>query len=131
MSIPIVLDVLIGSITFAGSLIAAGKLQGIISGKPLTFPGARILNVIVAVVALGAGVLLLISPPNLLLLIVVLVASLGFGVLMVLPIGERTHPSSSRCSMDSPGSPWRWRDSPSTVRPSSSPAPWSALPVRS
>lgn len=92
VSIPIVLDVLIGSITFAGSLIAAGKLQGIISGKPLTFPGARILNVIVAVVALGAGVLLLISPPNLLLLIVVLVASLGFGVLMVLPIGGADAP---------------------------------------
>jgi NAD(P) transhydrogenase subunit beta len=92
VSIPIVLDVLIGSITFAGSLIAAGKLQGIISGKPLTFPGARILNVLVAVIALGAGVLVLLSPPNLLLLLVVLVASLAFGVLMVLPIGGADAP---------------------------------------
>ena len=92
VSIPIVLDVLIGSITFSGSLIAAGKLQGIISGKPLTFPGARVLNLIVAVIALGAGVLLLLAPPNLLLLVVVLVASIIFGVLMVLPIGGADAP---------------------------------------
>jgi NAD(P) transhydrogenase subunit beta len=92
VSIPIVLDVLIGSITFSGSLIAAGKLQGIISGKPLTFPGARVLNVIVAVIALGAGVLMLSSPPNLILLVVVLIASVIFGVLMVLPIGGADAP---------------------------------------
>jgi NAD(P) transhydrogenase subunit beta len=91
VSIPIVLDVLIGSITFAGSLIAAGKLQGIIPGKPLTFPGARVLNVLVAVIALAAGVLALFGPPNLILLIV-LVASLAFGILMVLPIGGADAP---------------------------------------
>ena len=92
VSIPIVLDVLIGSITFAGSLIAAGKLQGIISGKPLTFPGARVLNVLVALIALGAAVLALFGAPNLPLLLVVLVASLIFGVLMVLPIGGADAP---------------------------------------
>ncbi|CAN5308836.1 NAD(P)(+) transhydrogenase (Re/Si-specific) subunit beta [soil metagenome] len=92
ISIPIVLDVLIGSITFSGSLIAAGKLQGIIAGKPLTFPGARVLNVIVALIAVGAGVLLLIMPPNLLILLVIMVASLVFGVLMVLPIGGADAP---------------------------------------
>ncbi|QNE46707.1 NAD(P)(+) transhydrogenase (Re/Si-specific) subunit beta [Glaciihabitans sp. INWT7] len=92
ISIPVVLDVLIGSITFSGSLIAAGKLQGIISGKPLTFPGARVLNVIVALIAVGSGVLLLIVPPNLLILLVIMIASLVFGVLMVLPIGGADAP---------------------------------------
>jgi H+-translocating NAD(P) transhydrogenase subunit beta len=92
VSVPIVLDVLIGSITFAGSFIAAGKLQGIISGKPLTFPGARVLNVIVALIAIGAAVLALFGAPNILLLLVVLVASLIFGVLMVLPIGGADAP---------------------------------------
>jgi NAD(P) transhydrogenase subunit beta len=53
-SIPIVLDVLIGSVTFSGSLIAAGKLQGIISGRPITFRGGRMLNVIVVAIAVGA-----------------------------------------------------------------------------
>jgi NAD(P) transhydrogenase subunit beta len=92
VSIPIVLDVLIGSVTFAGSLVAAGKLQGIISGKPLTFTGSRVLNVLAAVIALGAGVLALLGPPNVLVLLVVLIAALAFGVLMVLPIGGADAP---------------------------------------
>lgn len=92
VSIPIVLDVLIGSVTFAGSLIAAGKLQGIISGSPLTFPGSRVLNVLAAVIALGAGVLTLFGPPDVLVLLVVLIAALAFGVLMVLPIGGADAP---------------------------------------
>jgi NAD(P) transhydrogenase subunit beta len=91
-SIPIVLDVLIGSVTFSGSLIAAGKLQGTIPGKPISFPGARAINVAAVVVALGAGVLSILSPNNLLLLVVVLIASLVFGVLMVLPIGGADAP---------------------------------------
>ena len=40
-----VLDVVIGAVTFSGSLIAAGKLQGIVSGRPIVFPGVRALNV--------------------------------------------------------------------------------------
>ncbi|TPG31873.1 NAD(P)(+) transhydrogenase (Re/Si-specific) subunit beta [Mycolicibacterium hodleri] len=92
VSIPIVLDVLIGSVTFAGSLIAAGKLQGIISGSPLIFPGSRVLNVVVAVIALGAGVRALFGPPDVLVLLVVLIAALAFGVLMVLPIGGADAP---------------------------------------
>ncbi|MDQ1606356.1 MAG: H+-translocating transhydrogenase subunit beta, partial [Microbacteriaceae bacterium] len=55
--VPIVLDVLIGSVTFSGSLIASGKLQGVIPSRPLSFPGARVVNVAAVVVALGAGVL--------------------------------------------------------------------------
>jgi NAD(P) transhydrogenase subunit beta len=42
VSVPIVLDVLIGAVTFSGSLIAAGKLQGIVPGRPLTFRGSRL-----------------------------------------------------------------------------------------
>ena len=37
-----VLDVIIGAVTFSGSIIAAGKLQGVINSAPVTFPGARI-----------------------------------------------------------------------------------------
>ena len=44
----IVLDIIIGSITFTGSLIASGKLQGLIPGKPIIIPGGRL-------VTLGAG----------------------------------------------------------------------------
>jgi NAD(P) transhydrogenase subunit beta len=91
-SIPLVLDVLIGSITFSGSLIAAGKLQGIISGRPITFPGSRLVNVVVVVIALGAAVLSLVFGHSIILLLVVLVAALVFGILMVLPIGGADAP---------------------------------------
>lgn len=92
ISIPVVLDVLIGSITFSGSLVAAGKLQGIISGKPITFPGARAVNILVALIALTAGVMAIIQPGNTLMLVVVLIAALILGVLMVLPIGGADAP---------------------------------------
>ncbi|MBH0054291.1 NAD(P)(+) transhydrogenase (Re/Si-specific) subunit beta [Salinibacterium sp. SWN139] len=92
VSIPVVLDVLIGSITFSGSLIAAGKLQGIIPGNPVTFPGSRLLNALVAAIALGASVAAVMLPHNTLLLLVVLVTALILGILMVLAIGGADAP---------------------------------------
>ena len=56
-----VLDVVIGAVTFTGSLIASGKLMGIISGKPIIFPGARILTVVLAVVAVAGTALLVLG----------------------------------------------------------------------
>ena len=92
VSIPIVLDVLIGSVTFSGSLIAAGKLQRIIPGQPITFTGARAANVVVGVIAVGAAVLSVVAPGHLGWLLVLLVAALAAGVLMVLPIGGADAP---------------------------------------
>ncbi|MDQ1576137.1 MAG: H+-translocating transhydrogenase subunit beta [Microbacteriaceae bacterium] len=91
-SIPIILDVIIGSVSLSGSLIAAGKLQGIISGRPIQFPGSRIVNLLIVIVALGAGVLAILVPQSTLLLLIVFVAALLFGVLMVLPIGGADAP---------------------------------------
>ena len=86
-----VLDVLIGSVTFSGSIIAAGKLQGFIGGQPITFKGGRVLNIVLAVVALGSGAYLF-TTPSLPALLIVVLASLGFGVMMVLPIGGADMP---------------------------------------
>jgi NAD(P) transhydrogenase subunit beta len=86
-----VLDVLIGSVTFAGSIIAAGKLQGFIPGQPITFKGGRVLNIVLAVVALGSGAYLF-TTPSLPALLIVVLASLGFGIMMVLPIGGADMP---------------------------------------
>ena len=86
-----VLDVLIGSVTFSGSIIAAGKLQGFIGGQPIIFKGGRVLNIALAVVALGAGAYLF-TTPSLPALLIVVLASLGFGVMMVLPIGGADMP---------------------------------------
>jgi H+-translocating NAD(P) transhydrogenase subunit beta len=85
------LDVLIGAVTFSGSVIAAGKLQGVISGSPVTFPGSRVVNIALAVVGVGTACYM-ISTPSTPGLVIVLLAALGFGVTMVLPIGGADMP---------------------------------------
>lgn len=90
-AIPVGLDVIIGSVTFSGSLVAAGKLQGWVSGAPITFAGSRLATAVSAVVALG-GAAWIVVDPSLWLLVVVTVASLAFGILMVLPIGGADMP---------------------------------------
>jgi NAD(P) transhydrogenase subunit beta len=91
ISVFTVLDVLIGSVTFSGSIIAAGKLQGFIGGQPITFRGSRLLNVGLAVVAIGTAAFLL-STASLPALLIVVLAALALGVLMVLPIGGADMP---------------------------------------
>jgi H+-translocating NAD(P) transhydrogenase subunit beta len=90
-SVTTLLDVIIGSVTFSGSIIAAGKLQGIINSAPVTFPGARVVNLVLAVVAIGLGAYLIASPSTA-LLVIVIVAALAFGVSMVMPIGGADMP---------------------------------------
>ena len=90
-SVTTLLDVIIGGVTFSGSIIAAGKLQGIITSAPVTFPGARVVNGLLAVIAVGFGAYLIASPSGA-LLTVVIVASLIFGVSMVMPIGGADMP---------------------------------------
>jgi len=91
ITITTVLDVIIGAVTFSGSIVAAGKLQGVITSAPVSFPGARAVNVALAVVALGVGGYL-IGTPSVALLSVIIVVSLVFGVSMVMPIGGADMP---------------------------------------
>jgi NAD(P) transhydrogenase subunit beta len=86
-----VLDVLIGSVTFSGSIIAAGKLQGFVPSQPLIFRGSRLLNVALAVVAVGTAAFLF-STASLPGLFILVLAALAFGVMMVLPIGGADMP---------------------------------------
>jgi H+-translocating NAD(P) transhydrogenase subunit beta len=86
-----ILDVIIGSVTFTGSLIAAGKLQGIVSGQPVTLPHGRLVNIALAAVALGSAGFML-GAASLPALLILALASLAFGVLMVLPIGGADMP---------------------------------------
>lgn len=85
------LDILIGAITFSGSLIAAGKLQGWVSGAPITFPGSRVLTLASAGIGVGAVVWMILAP-GLLPLLVLVVAASAFGVFMTLPIGGADMP---------------------------------------
>ena len=89
--IEMALGLIIGAITFTGSVIAWGKLQGVISGKPVTFPKQHLLNAI-----LGIGLLALIvmlcstENPTIFWALVGLAALLG--ILMIIPIGGADMP---------------------------------------
>jgi NAD(P) transhydrogenase subunit beta len=85
------LDVLIGSVTFSGSIVAAGKLQGLIPGQPIMLRGGRVINTALAVVAIGTAAFLL-GTASLPGLLVVVLGALAFGVMMVLPIGGADMP---------------------------------------
>jgi NAD(P) transhydrogenase subunit beta len=86
-SASIVLGTVIGAISFTGSLIAFGKLQEILSGKPLQFPLQRVLNamLLLAVAALGVAIVTGFAGTGALWLL--FAAALALGALFVLPIG--------------------------------------------
>ena len=86
------LDVALGVLTFSGSLVAAGKLQGVISGNPVVFRGSRLLTAVTAAVLLGAGLVLVGWGGGTALLTVMGVAALVLGVAMVMPIGGADMP---------------------------------------
>ena len=89
----IVLDIIIGSITFTGSLVASGKLQGLIPGKPILIPGGRLVTAGLAAITLVAALVLFVTgTASLPLMLVILAAALIFGVTMTLPIGGADMP---------------------------------------
>jgi NAD(P) transhydrogenase subunit beta len=92
ISIPTVLDVVIGGITFTGSLIASGKLMGLISGKPIRVPGGQLVTLALAAITAVAALFLWVGNPNVPVLFVIIAASLIFGITMVLPIGGADMP---------------------------------------
>ncbi len=89
----IVLDIIIGSITFTGSIIASGKLQGMIPGKPIMVPGGQLVTLgLAAVTVIAAAILFATGTPNVALMLLILAAALIFGVTMTLPIGGADMP---------------------------------------
>ena len=97
----VVLGAVIGSVTFSGSLIASGKLQGIVPGKPITFPGSRLVTALTALVVVGglltlvlaaAGTVVLAADVQLMVLGLVVLSALIFGITLVLPIGGADMP---------------------------------------
>lgn len=92
VSLPGALDIVIGAVTFSGSLIAAGKLQGLVSGAPVVFPGARLLNVLLPASFVAGTVWLVLAPDSRVALYGLVAVALLFGVTMVLPIGGADMP---------------------------------------
>ena len=87
-----ILDIVIGSITFTGSLIASGKLMGRIPGKPIVVPGGQLVTAGLALVVTVLAIFLWLGNYNLAAMFVILAASLIFGVTMTLPIGGADMP---------------------------------------
>jgi H+-translocating NAD(P) transhydrogenase subunit beta len=85
------LDAIIGGVTLSGSIVAAGKLQGVITGQPVVFRGSRLINIALGVVIIGTAAFML-GTASLPALLIVVLASLAFGVMMVLPIGGADMP---------------------------------------
>jgi NAD(P) transhydrogenase subunit beta len=81
----------IGAITFTGSLIAFGKLQGILSGNPIVFKGQHMLNLALGLVTLGL-VIQFSQNSSLTTLIVITVVALALGFLLIIPIGGADMP---------------------------------------
>jgi NAD(P) transhydrogenase subunit beta len=85
--VTIFLSILIGGVTFTGSVIAWGKLSEKISGRPILFAGQRIINALLMATILVLGVLLILEPANEIYLYAIIALSFIFGVLFVIPIG--------------------------------------------
>jgi NAD(P) transhydrogenase subunit beta len=91
-TVSIVLSALIGSISFAGSAIAFGKLQELVSGRPIVFPGQNVVDTLVLVVAGAFGIAMIAGADQEWLLFALILLALTFGVMFVLPIGGADMP---------------------------------------
>ncbi len=86
VTLEVLLGVLIGTVSFSGSTIAFAKLQELMTGRPVTYPGQQFINAIVGVVALGLILTILVTGSTTLIW-VLLAVSFVLGIAFVLPIG--------------------------------------------
>ena len=90
--ITIVLSVIIGCVTFTGSLVAFGKLKGIINGRSVQFTGQHAINAFLFLASIGLSVMVILNPNVELWMMGVLVLALLLGILTVIPIGGADMP---------------------------------------
>ena len=87
------MEVILGGLTFTGSLMAAGKLQEVLPQRPITYKGQNLVNLILFSAAVGSAVYLVLNPGAKQLFPVVVGISLVIGVLLVIPIGGADMPT--------------------------------------
>src|ERR1700736_6135266 len=92
IAFPSVFSIVIGSVSFAGSLVAFAKLQALMTGSPITYPGQQIVNGVLAlaIVALAVYLIAIASMP--IIFVPLLILGLVLGVAFVLPIGGADMP---------------------------------------
>ena len=89
--VTLILSTVIGAVTFTGSFVAFGKLQGILPGRPLVFPGQRIVNAALALGLIGVAIWAAVSGETSGYWVVGVIA-LVIGVMAVIPIGGADMP---------------------------------------
>jgi NAD(P) transhydrogenase subunit beta len=87
------IEVILGYVTFTGSLMAAGKLMEIVPTRPMTYRGQNVVNLGLLAIAAGAAVVLLFKPGMWQLFPAIISLSLLFGVLLIMPIGGADMPT--------------------------------------
>src|SRR2546428_7764253 len=87
------MEVILGGLTFTGSLMAAGKLPEILPQRPITYKGQNLVNLLLFVVALGSAVYLVLHPEAKIFFPIIVGVSLIFGILLVIPIGGADMPT--------------------------------------
>jgi NAD(P) transhydrogenase subunit beta len=87
------MEVILASLTFTGSLMAAGKLQEVLPQRPITYKGQNFVNLSILAIAIAIAVYLVLNPGAKQLFPVMIVVPLIFGVLMIVPIGGADMPT--------------------------------------
>ena len=87
------MEVILGSLTFTGSLMAAGKLQEILPQRPITYKGQNLVNLGLLAISVFIAVVLVIHPQHMGLFPAMIVIPLIFGVMMIVPIGGADMPT--------------------------------------
>jgi NAD(P) transhydrogenase subunit beta len=85
-------EIMLGSLTTTGSLIAFGKLQGLVPGQPLVYRGQNIFNMTLLTVTIGLFIYLIFVPTAVIPFYVMLALAFLFGILLVMPIGSADMP---------------------------------------
>jgi len=92
VAFPSVFSIVIGSVSFAGSLIAFSKLQALLTGTPITYPGQQIVNGVLALAIVALAVYLIAVASTPIIFVPLLILGLVLGVAFVLPIGGADMP---------------------------------------
>ncbi len=91
--VALVVETLLGFLTFTGSLMAMGKLQEILPSRPLTYRGQNLINLTLFVIAAGLGIRLILVPADAWIFPIFAGLALLFGVLLIVPIGGADMPT--------------------------------------
>jgi len=88
----IMISIFVGTLTFTGSFIAFGKLQGFISGQPIVFPAQQAFNALLAIALIGLGIYSVQTPSEMNYFYGVIITSAILGITLTIPIGGADMP---------------------------------------